>query len=106
MGLDQIDVDSTPDNGTGQVVEDDEASVTVTISNSIGSRSIQIGNGTSKMEIFELSPNPANDFTRLPINSDVELQTEVYVSDISGRIIETSSVNIICLLYTSPSPRD
>jgi hypothetical protein len=93
--MDQTDVDSTPDNSNGQVNEDDEAAVTISIASPIGSRTSQLDTNPKNMEIFELSPNPVSDFTRLPINSDIELQTEVYVTDVAGRIIQTRSINIL-----------
>ena len=41
-----------------------------------------------------------------PLNHENYLKMADYISDVSSQILPSEEIDIICLLYTSPSPRD
>ena len=92
---DQQDPDSTPGNFTGQVNEDDEASVTLTFANGLDDNTAQSRSIDSKMmNIEQVYPNPAAAFIMLPINSEIDLQTKVNITDVTGRVLSTQTIKI------------
>ncbi len=94
MAVNEQDPDSTPGNSNGQVNEDDEASVTLTfadgLNNATQNRSIE----AKMMNIEQAYPNPSVDFIMLPINSEIDLQTNVNVIDVTGRVVSTQTMKI------------
>ena len=93
---DQLEPDSTPGNFNGQVNEDDEASVTLTFAN--GARNdddvLERSTMSKMMDIATPYPNPASEFVMVPIESEIDLQTDINILDISGRIVETKTMKI------------
>ncbi len=92
----ELDPDSTPGNSNGQVNEDDEASITLTFSNNANTENtLQERSILSKMmDIQSPFPNPASSFVMVPIESEIDLQTELQILDINGRVVETRVVKI------------
>ena len=89
------DPDSTPGNSNGQVTEDDEAAVTLTYADAFDSSAIASrSNATEMVQLDQAYPNPATDFIMLPINSEIDLQTDVNVFDVNGRVVATQTMKL------------
>jgi len=46
------------------------------------------------VQLDQAYPNPATDFIMLPINSEIDLQTDVNVFDVNGRVVATQTMKL------------
>jgi len=95
LTADQLDPDSTPGNFNGQINEDDEAAITLTFANNLAGQNAQSRTAMSKMmEVEQIYPNPAVDRILLPITSQIDIQTNVNIIDVNGRLVSTQPMKV------------
>jgi len=91
----ELDPDSTPGNNTtGIPSEDDEASITIEAASSLQQPGDFVLRSTNKMDIQDAYPNPAIEFIMLPIDSEIDLETQIEVIDSYGRVVKVEQVSI------------
>ncbi|MFK8103924.1 MAG: DUF4331 family protein [Saprospiraceae bacterium] len=98
---DKVDPDSTPGNDTDEVAdEDDEALVELSLNDeddfnapTLEKTSLD-DKGTSTSSVKNVFPNPVSDLLNIELKSDQDKRMNVFVYDLSGRIVLETSVNV------------